>query len=418
MNPEIFETFISLCRHLGIQVLFLGRDYGQIEQIDYGFRGRIFGNFDYGRITNSLERHLETDVCYLCEDDLKLHYTLFRFPRSLFPEHGFPADASAQSDGGVCCIGPILYEPMDKHTLLELAEKFGILPPLQQDFTEFYHRIPLFPSFDTWNQLIGFFLGQWGIPLKYLRIDNDALKLLATAPPDYAIPDMSESDQRDVEERYKWENALMSAVAAGNLQQSMDAYFQLSKYPISARAADPLRDRKNLLFSFNTLLRKAVERSHVHPLHIDNLSRQLSIQIESALAPDQLNSMSHAIIRKYCMLVNNYSRRAFSSLVQTCMDYVDFHYNSDLSLSGLATMCSVSSSYLSSLFKKEVGMTITDYIHYTRIRQSLILLNASSLSVGEIASRCGFSDANYFTRTFKKLQGKTPKAYRGDMGMN
>lgn len=418
MDTDILKTLISLCRHLGIQVLLFGPGYGQIEHIDYGFRRKIFGGFDYGGIADILKRHLEADVCYLCEDDLKLHYTLFRFPESVSQKDTFPTDASSEPGCEVCCIGPILYESMDGRTLRELAEKLGILPPMQQDFMEFYHRIPLFPSYDMWNQLIGFFLGQCGISLKSLLLDNNALNLFAAAPPDYVIPDIPESAQNDVEERYKWENALMSAVAAGNLQQSMDAYFQLSKYKIPARVADPLRDRKNLLFAFNTLLRKAVERSHVHPLHIDNLSRQLSIQVESILAPDQLVSMPHIIIRKYCMLVNNYSRRAFSSLVQTCMDYVDFHYNSELSLSGLATMCSVSSSYLSSLFKREVGMTITDYIHYTRIHQSLILLNASNLSVGEIASRCGFSDANYFTRTFKKLQGKTPKAYRGDMGIN
>ena len=46
------------------------------------------------------------------------------------------------------------------------------------------------------------------------------------------------------------------------------------------------------------------------------------------------------------------------------------------------------------------------------IRQSMIFLNVSRMSVGEIASRVGFSDANYFTRTFKKVLGKTPKAYR------
>lgn len=408
MDAEILKTLISLCRHLGIQVLLFGQDYDQIQKIDYGFRGKMFRNYDYQELADTMERHLKSGVYYLYEDDLKLHYTLFRFPEGVSPK----------PEQKVCCIGPLLYEPVDGKTILALMEKWGILLPLQQEFTEFYHRIPLFPSFDMWNQMIGFFLGQYGIPLKFLSLDNNALGLFFSYTPDYSIPDMSDAALKSVEERYQWENALMSAVAAGNLQQSMDAYFQLSKHKIPARTAELLRDRKNLLFSFNTLLRKAVERSHVHPLHIDNLSRQLAIQIESILVPEQLNSMPHTIIRKYCMLVNNYSRRAYSTLVQTCMDYIDFHYNSDLSLSGLATMCSVSSSYLSSLFKKEVGLTITDYIHYTRIHQSLVLLNASSLSVGEIASRCGFSDANYFTRTFKKLQGKTPKAYRGDMGIN
>ena len=98
------------------------------------------------------------------------------------------------------------------------------------------------------------------------------------------------------------------------------------------------------------------------------------------------------------------------------MDYIDFHYIEELSLGILAQKHSVSASYLSGLFKKETDMTITDYINTTRIRQALILLNTTSLSVGAIASRCGFPDSNYFTRTFKKHQGITPRAYRESIG--
>lgn len=413
MNSEIFGTFVSLCRSLGIQVLLFGPDYSLIRDIDYGFRGEIFQDFDYGGLARQLDEHLEAGVFYLYEDDMKLHYTLF-----CLPEGNLPADISPESDRVVCCIGPLLHESISRPGLFELMDKLEIMPPLQQNFIEFYHRIPLFPSFDTWNQLVSFFLNECGITLKYLEINNDTLEFSPACTPSRAVPDMSDVASKALEERYKWENALLAAVAAGNLKQSMDALFQLNQYKIPARIADPIRNQKNLLLSFNTLLRKAVERSHVHPLHIDTLSRQLSIRIESTLMPDQLTSLPGILIRKYCMLVNNYSRRTYSPLVQTCMDYVDFHYNADLSLSSLAAMCSVSSAYLSALFKKETGMTITDHINFTRIQQSLFLLNASSLSIGEIASRCGFSDANYFTRTFKKLQGKTPKSYRQDIGMN
>lgn len=413
MNFEIFGTFVSLCRCLGIQVLLFGPDYSQIRDIDYGFRGEIFQDFDYGRLARQLEEHLEAGGFYLYEDDMKLHYTLFRLPDgSLLP------GASLEPNRTICCIGPLLHEPISKSGLSKLMDKLGIMPPQQQNFIEFYHRIPLFPSFDTWNQLVGFYLNECGIPLKYLEINNDSLEFSPACLPARSVPDMSDVASKALEERYKWENALLDAVAAGNLKQSMDAFFQLSQYKIPARIADPIRNQKNLLLSFNTLLRKAVERSHVHPLHIDALSRQLSIQIESALMPDHLTPLPGILIRKYCMLVNNYSRRSYSPLVQTCLDYVDFHYNADLSLSSLAAMCSVSSAYLSALFKRETGMTITDHINLTRIQQSLFLLNASSLSIGEIASRCGFSDANYFTRTFKKLQGKTPKSYRRNIGIS
>ena len=407
MNAKPYQTMVSLCRHLGIQVLLFGPDYRQIEEIDYGFRGKMFKNFDYGTLADAMERNLETDIYYMFKDDLNLHYTIFCLPEGEWHE----------PEERICCIGPFLYEQINSGAVLELADKLKVPPQLRQDFMEFYYRIPTFPSYHTWNQLIGFFLRQAGLLLDFRRIDEDELHLFSTSGFDYCLPELPDVALKAIEERYKWENALMAAVSAGNLQQSMDAYHRFRQYRLVPRVADPIREQKNLLFTFNTLLRKAVERGHVHPLHIDSLSRQLNIQIESSITLEQLESLPHTMIRKYCILVNNYSRRTYSSLVQTCMDYIDFHYSTDMSLSSLASMCSVSSSYLSSLFKKEAGMTITDYIHYTRIRQSLTMLNASSLSVSEIAALCGFSDANYFTRTFKKLQGKTPKAYREEMGI-
>ena len=204
----------------------------------------------------------------------------------------------------------------------------------------------------------------------------------------------------------------MEAVASGNTQEAMLRCQRFLSYRLSPRVSSPLRDRKNILFTFNTLLRKSAEAGGVHPLHIDNLSRTLAIQIESAMTVDQLNQIRSGMVRKYCILVQNYSRRAYSQLVQTCMNNIDFYYNTELSLSWLARQCAVSESHLSTAFRKETGMTVTDYINKTRIRQALILLNTTSLPVGEISSRCGFFDANYFSRVFRKFQGQSPKQYR------
>ena len=146
--------------------------------------------------------------------------------------------------------------------------------------------------------------------------------------------------------------------------------------------------------------------------------RQIAVQLESMTSLSSLDAFAPTIVRKYCLLVKNYSRRGYSSLVQTCLDYIDFHYAENLSLDSMARLCSVTNSYLSSLFKKEVSMTLTDYINSTRIHQSLILLNTTSLSIQEIAVQCGFSDANYYARTFKKLQGQSPKGYRDSIRMN
>ena len=84
----------------------------------------------------------------------------------------------------------------------------------------------------------------------------------------------------------------------------------------------------------------------------------------------------------------------------------------DLSLNAQAGLLNVNSSYLSTLFKKETGTTLTEYVNKKRIRHAVFLLNTTTMQIQMVAQHCGIPDVNYFTKTFKKYIGKTPKEYR------
>lgn len=102
----------------------------------------------------------------------------------------------------------------------------------------------------------------------------------------------------------------------------------------------------------------------------------------------------------------------YSKVVKEVISYIDFHYAEDLSLSFFAELFSVSKSYLSGLFKKETGVTLTDYIHQVRNRRAITLINSSSLSITTVAASCGYNDINYFIRMFKREYGMSPKQYQ------
>ena len=72
----------------------------------------------------------------------------------------------------------------------------------------------------------------------------------------------------------------------------------------------------------------------------------------------------------------------------------------------------ISSSYLSHLFKKELNTTLTDYVTEKRIKQTLMLLTTTKLSVQTICSHVGIDDSNYFNKIFKNKIGYTPTEYR------
>ncbi len=403
MNIDLLELIAEGYRHQGIQVLLLDKDYHGISQIDYGLRRKLTTDFDYSHIAEKMEQSIEENVQYIYTDDLRLTYCIFRFPQA----------SKAARNCHILCIGPVLPQPVEKESILTWMKQKGIPSRFYSDFLEFYNRIPLAFPMKSWEHALSFLLGKlcgFAVPLRI--VSTQSPELFSMEYKDYSIPDTLGVALHTIEERYRLEDEMLAAVAAGNLEQATRAHYHFTQYKLFPRTADPVRDLKNFMLTFNTLLRKTVQSSHVHPLHIDNLSREFAIQIESALTIGQLRQLSPTMLRKYCLLVNNYSRQSCSRLVQNCMDYIDFHYNEELSLGILAQNHAVSASYLSGLFKKETGMTVTDYINTTRIRQSLVLLNTTDLPVGIIASRCGFPDSSYFTRIFKKCQGKTPKDYR------
>ena len=75
-------------------------------------------------------------------------------------------------------------------------------------------------------------------------------------------------------------------------------------------------------------------------------------------------------------------------------------------------MQNISASYLSALFKKETGVTLTEYVNEKRIKYAMQLLATTKIQIQTAAQHSGIDDVHYFTKLFKKYTGKTPKEYR------
>jgi len=94
------------------------------------------------------------------------------------------------------------------------------------------------------------------------------------------------------------------------------------------------------------------------------------------------------------------------------LEYIDGHYNDELTVHGLADRFFMSPSYFAHLFQKRTGKGVMEYVNETRIRYACSLLERENWPIGEIALRVGFNDVNYFSRKFKAVCRMTPKEYR------
>lgn len=211
------------------------------------------------------------------------------------------------------------------------------------------------------------------------------------------------------------ENELLDAITAGDADAALKVCRQFSNNPLSRRYKDPNRDRRNILITSNAIYRKAAERGCVHPVHIDRLSSGFAKKIELVCTEREGNRLALEMVRKYCHLVRNFSLRGHSAIIQKIVNHIDLNLAEDLSLKQLAEEYCVNASYLSTLFKKEMDMSITAYIADQRIKQAILYLNSTDMQIQEVALAVGIADLNYFSKLFKKATGMPPSIYKKNL---
>ncbi len=94
-------------------------------------------------------------------------------------------------------------------------------------------------------------------------------------------------------------------------------------------------------------------------------------------------------------------------------EYMEQHYNEQISVSYAAREIGISESLLFKLFRENEDLTPTEYLRSIRIRYAeQMLLSSVDVKISDVAIKCGFSDSAYFCKVFKDETGMTPKSYQ------
>ena len=102
----------------------------------------------------------------------------------------------------------------------------------------------------------------------------------------------------------------------------------------------------------------------------------------------------------------------YSPAISRVIEYIYHGKNNTLTLNQLASLVNLTPKYLSALFHKETGQTLTVFIQRVLIEKAQNLLAHSDYSLGEISTYLNFSSQSYFISIFKKYTGVTPGQYR------
>lgn len=98
--------------------------------------------------------------------------------------------------------------------------------------------------------------------------------------------------------------------------------------------------------------------------------------------------------------------------VRQALQYIHAHYGELITSTGLAERLNVSLPYFCRIFAAQTGVSPMQYLHLVRVQAAQALLSDRELSVAEVAARCSFADAGYFSRTFRSVTGVSPSEFR------
>ena len=408
MEYEAQLAFLrQLLKGMHISSLVLEKPEKRIPpEIDLGLRADLFALDNYATFLQNSMAEAKDNMVYRFFDEYDCKYIFLRLP-----------DTSDR----YFFIGPYLLEIPSQDRIDRKASAIGLSPEQTRRMHLYYASLPLVEDENlllTMTNTLATHL--WGSPEQY------AMEYV-----DYAIPDRYEPipyrsaaaqgsentlNLVTLEHNYASENQLIEAVSKGKLHQVTAVASAVFNNGAEQRLTDSLRDRKNYLVILKTLLRKAAEYGGVHPLHIHRLSSHFATQIENARTIKQSLALQEEMIRSFCQLVKKHSLSQYSYYVGQTITLIQYDLTADLRLKTIAEKLNVNPSYLSSLFHREYGCTLTEFITKQRIDKGIALLRLTSKPVQEVAAECGIQDVNYFIKLFKKQTGFTPNRYREETG--
>ena len=221
----------------------------------------------------------------------------------------------------------------------------------------------------------------------------------------------ADGDAKSADILLNFEKELHYAMLRGEKSQALKMINEVLAH-IHVYSNFDVRAIKARLLELLVILSRATIEAGADPAETFRLSENFISRIEQYADVDQLALWISDIVRRFVLQAFDLALVKHSDVVFKTTNYIKNNCAEKLSLDSLAKEVFLSKSYLSSIFKKETGLSLTAYITKVRVEKSKKLLLEDNASLAHISSQCGFKDQSYFTKVFKKETGVSPKRFR------
>lgn len=212
---------------------------------------------------------------------------------------------------------------------------------------------------------------------------------------------------------YDSEMAFYSAVQAGDEALVRKYMSPLSIEGLGNLSKNPIRNMKyHLIITIALITRFCIEGGL--PLETAYTLSDLYIRrLDLLNDAESISSLHEELIFDFTNRMKNLLKKSgLSKSVKLAIDFINNHLYMPIGLNEIAEAANTNASYLSSIFKKQTGTSISQFIQKQRIETAKNLLAFSDQSFEDISNYLFFSSQSYFISVFKKIVGMTPKEYR------
>lgn len=176
---------------------------------------------------------------------------------------------------------------------------------------------------------------------------------------------------------------------------------------------NPLRNIKYHFIVTTALVTRTCVSAGMSQEQAYRLSDFYILKVDSAQSVDEVCDIHHQMVRDFTQRMHDVrNKRQISKPVYRTIEYIYSNIHTRITLEDLAENANLSSSHLSRLFKKEIGISVSDYIRFMKVERAKNLLKYSDYSYVDISNYLAFDSQSHFIKIFKAYEGVTPKKYR------
>ena len=301
-----------------------------------------------------------------------------------------------------------------------MANKIAVLIPLDSDKIEYNDRTELIDKARQLTRIlkkktdISFRIGIGGVkPLRELGESyREALNaLIATTGSVAHVDDLALGEDHEEDYPIELEKPMFDAVSNGDLNATMVTAGKYADWMYNrAKNGDLMSMRIKVLemtLYAERLAYNSSGKKYIYSGRDDYLPELMGLATADGLREWFMGKITSA-----CRNVIAKKEEKSNDVIKTARKYIDDNFAKDISLDDVSRRVNISPYYFSKIFKDELGLNFIEYLTSVRIEKAKELLTESDMSMKEICGACGYTDPNYFSRSFKKNVGVTPTEYK------